>query len=308
MQLPAGVREQCILREIRGRCRGCTQIRRCLLACTKSRRRLHALEHWPRASDISHVGVLALHPAFVISGASVKRLALVCAIACAAVLCATASGIGADTLSGDVIVSGQLEGGISITDPTALDSGSSGDTSLLNGTPDIINLGRLDTAPQMQQARATWKVSTTSPTGYSLSIRGTGSAAPAMQNTGATTDFPDMCTVGSGSCPALCTVSSCPAHQSGVNRGFGIAAGDPDGHAQAAVTSTWGTQGVSGTQGTLFGALPVGITGVIIAQRSSAVTNDPVSVTFAARQSLDRNGLQEAGSYQATIRLTAITI
>lgn len=229
-----------------------------------------------------------------------------CTLAASLLVCAT--GLGAGSISSDVAVDGNLEGGITITDPTSLESGSSSGTSLLTGTPDVINLGRLDTAPQMQQARATWKISTAALGGYSLSIRSTGTSAPAMQNAATGPDFPDLCTVGSGSCPATCSVTACAANQTNMGRGFGIAVGDPSTHAQSAVTSTWGTKSATGTQGKLFGGIPTGPTGVVIAQQSTTVSNDPVSITFAARQSLDRNGLQDAGTYQANVRLTAITL
>jgi hypothetical protein len=217
-------------------------------------------------------------------------------------------GMGAGTMTGDVTISGNLESVLTITDPTSLNAGSSTDASLMTGVTDIINLGQLNTAPQIQQARATWRVSTNDPDGYSVSIRATGATEPVMQNTGSGADFPDLCTVGQNSCPRPCTLTSCSANQTGLGRGFGIAVGDPDQHNQEAVASIWGTQGATGTQGTWFGAIPVSGTGVLLGQRSAPIWNDPITITFMARQSLDVNGIQDAGTFQGDIRLTAITL
>lgn len=229
-----------------------------------------------------------------------------CVIVAALALVAAGTGFGAASgTSSSVIVTGTLEDTMQITDPTGLESGSSTGTSFASGATSIVDLGRLNTAPQLQLAAATWEFSTTASAGYTAWLE--ASSSPALQNSGTGTDFPDMCTVGGGGCPATCVAATCSSTDAGVARGFGVAIGNASSHNQGAVTSTWGTQGGSGTQGTLFGGVP-DAGGVVIAQRTSSQTNDPVTISFAARQGLESNGIQEAGSYSGTFQVRASSL
>ncbi len=211
---------------------------------------------------------------------------LVIGTLCLATAALAGTGFGATTAS--VQPQTQVDPTISITEPTALDSGSTG-TSWTSGSPSTVDLGHLQ-GQGTATATATWKVTTNNPTGYLAQLQNTGTGA-VLTGAGSAT-FPDM-----GASPA--------ALNAGVSA-FGVAVGSPTTHAQVAPGNLpgqpWGTTG--GTQGTLFAGVPP--TGVAVGSSATAITGDPITVTLGANLSATQP--LAATSYSGTLRLTATTL
>lgn len=182
----------------------------------------------------------------------------------------------------------QVDPTISITEPTALDAGTTG-TSWVSGSPSTIVLGSLR-GQQQASATATWKVTTNNPTGYLAQLQNTGSGA-VLHGPGSES-FPDMGTT--------------PAAIAAATSAFGVAVGSPTSHAQVApgnlAGTPWGTTG--GTQGTLFAGVPS--TGVSVGSAAAAITDDPITLTMAAN--LSSTQPLPAVAYSGTLRMTATTL
>ena len=223
----------------------------------------------------------------------VKRRRLTFALVAVLALLATiGSGFGATSASNTVIVTTNIADTISLIQPASLDASPAptAGATWTAGSPSSINLGQLQ-GSVVRSASATWKVSTNSVNGYSLTLTNPASA-PVMKS--GTNTYPDMCTVGGG----------CPAALSTATSAFGVAVGDSTGHSQLAVPALWGTTGGGGTQGTQFAGIPVG--GMTIGLRGAAISNDPVTLNFAAvSNSLN---LRPPGIYAGSILLTAISL
>jgi hypothetical protein len=196
------------------------------------------------------------------------------------------TGIGATSLSDQKTVTATVASMITLTDPVALDSGSAADVTWSAGSPDVLNLGEVG-AGETTTASFTYRVTTTSPTGYTLQVSNVGSA-PLMQGSGGIS-IPDM-----GAAPAaLVTTTSA----------FGLAAGDKTGHNQASVNyagTPWGTTGGGGTQGTLYRGIPVA--GATVAQQAAPSANDPTTLNLAAINA--NNSLLAPGAYTGLMRVT----
>lgn len=206
------------------------------------------------------------------------------------VLVSASTGMGAGQISSTVPVATTVYDTISLTAPDALDSKSADDVSWFKGPPGLLSLGSLQ-ASEIGAASATWKVSTTAANGYTLALESSRDSTPILRSTGSTNTFPDMCVIGSGSCPSSLVTNA---------SGFGVAIGNGAAR-QDAVPASWG----SGTaQGTLYAGVPTDP--VVIATRSSSASNDPVTITFKAVSApIDQ---PPSDVYVGTMRLTATTL
>lgn len=216
---------------------------------------------------------------------------------------ALASGTGFGASAATDQVTANVLSTISLTSPTALDSvppvcGTA--VSALNadgcpatyaaGATDTLQLGEL-AVTDVEARRLTWKVTTTSTTGYSVQLRNT-SPGDVLQS--ASDTIPDM--------PAS---PMTPAAAVDTATQFGVAAGDPESDNQASVSfggSPW--ESTSGQQGELFRGIPS--TGIVVAQRTTPQVNDPFSLTFAAASVFSDQ--PKNGEYTGLLRLTASTI
>jgi hypothetical protein len=210
----------------------------------------------------------------------------VAGLAVAVVSALAGTGFGATTAS--VNPSAVVDSTISITEPTGLDAGSSSGTSWVPGSPSTIVLGTLR-GQQAATAVATWKVTTNDPDGYVAQLQNTGAGHVLTSGSDSFADMPGS-----------------PAPLSAGASAFGVAVGSPSTHAQTAVGNLpgtpWGTTG--GTQGTLYGGVPVG--GVTIGTESGPVTADPITLSLTANLSATQP--LPAGAYSGTVRMIATTL
>lgn len=216
-----------------------------------------------------------------------------------AVLAAAVSGTGFGATSGNHDASANLVGSLSMADPAAVstttpvcsqtvataDTDGCTDVAFANATR-VLTLGALS-GNDVQAGSLTWKVTTTNPTGYVVHMSN-AAAAPVMRSSGSTiADMPD---------------TAIPASAVDDATQFGVAMGDPATDGEGAVSfpgSPWVT--ASGQQGELFRGIPSG--GMIVAQRTSAQANDPLTATFAAASVT--SAPPAAGSYSGTVSLVA---
>lgn len=201
------------------------------------------------------------------------------------------TGFGASSASSSKTVTATVLATISLSDPTAINSSPAptAGTTWTDGGTNQLGLGELqptDTA----QASLTWKVTTSSSTGYQVTLANAGTA-PLMKS-------------GANS---LADMPTSPAALDATKSHFGVAAGDPVNHGEGAVAfagTPWGTTGGSGSQGTLFRSIPTA--GMVVASRTSGQTNDPFTLTFTATSVASQP--VSTGSYTGTARITASVI
>jgi hypothetical protein len=203
------------------------------------------------------------------------------------------SGLGVAATSSSVIVATDVEPTISITDPAGINPAPApqNGTAYVAGSPGKIDLGEL-VGTEQATGSATWRITTNAPNGYSLSVASTRATGTVLQTTTGSS-FPDM--------------SETPGPIDPNASRFGIAIGDPIGHSEGAVSfggSQWGSLGGGGSQGTLYRNVP--FAGIPIARRNAPITNDPVTINFAA--TLAASQPLTAGSYTGAVRLTASTL
>lgn len=226
--------------------------------------------------------------------------ALLCMLAAIAVLTA-ATGFGATSTT--QLPSANVVGTISLTDPAAksaeppictdalapLDTDDCGDVSFTAGGAKVLKLGSL-TGSDVQAGSLRWTVTTTSPTGYRVHMSNPG-AAPLLRGTG-------------GTIPDMPTGTLVPAGSVDDGTFFGVAMGDPHADNEGAVAFAGSPWVTGGQQGELFSGIPA--SGMVVAERSGAQTNDPFTATFAAASAA---GQQPApGSYAGTVRIVASII
>lgn len=222
-------------------------------------------------------------------------------LACACIL-AGATGFGATTST--QTPSATVVGMLALTDPTAksadpplctaalapIDTDACSDVTFTTGATKVLDLGELS-GSDVQAGSLKWLVTTTNPTGYEVQMSNPG-AAPLLQ--GSAGSIPDMATS-----PLVPAASVPDATQ------FGVAIGDPATDSEAAVAFTgspWVTSG--GQQGELFSGIPS--TGMVIAQQTAPVSNDPFTATFAVAAVAGQQPLP--GSYGGTVRLVATAL
>lgn len=213
------------------------------------------------------------------------------ALVCAMLLCL--SGVGLAATSSSVIVTTDVEPTISITDPFAINPSPApqNGTTYVQGNPGKIDLGEM-VGTEQATGSATWRITTNAPNGYSLNLASTRATGTVLQTTTGTS-FPDM--------------SETPGPYDPNTSRFGVSVGDSISHAEAAVSfggSQWGSVGGAGTQGTLYRGVP--FAGMPIARRSAPITNDPITINFAA--TLAATQPLAAGTYTGAVRLTASTL
>jgi len=219
-----------------------------------------------------------------------RQLALL-ALALFALAATAGTGIGATSLSTTKTVTATVLASIALADPTALDTSPAptAGTAWTDAATNLLVLGELQPT-DVASASATWRVTTSNPTGYQVTLSNTGAAPLMRSSAGTMADMPDS--------PAALDTSK--SH-------VGVAAGDAVGHAQGAVSFTgtpWGSAGAGGTQGTLYRGVPAA--GMIVASRTSGELNDPVTLNFAATTAASQP--VPPGAYAGTVRVTAATI
>ena len=211
------------------------------------------------------------------------------------VLCSE-TGFGATSASRDVTAN--VLGTLTLTDPVAknadppvctkavvaVDTDACDDVTYAPGDPDVLSLGALSGA-DVQAASLTWKVTTTSRTGYVIRIQNAGAAPFLRADENSIADIPaDRRVAGKDLVGAT---------------QFGIAVGNAAADDEGAVTSAW--LGEGGAQGELFATLPT--QPVDIGTRATPQTDDPVSVTFAAAAASGTAPAQ--GAYSGVVRVSA---
>jgi len=196
---------------------------------------------------------------------------------------------------------------IALTDPTSLgavpalctntlaplDTDDCGDVAYTAGNPNgLLRLGSL-AGTDVQAGALRWQVTTSNATGYRVYLRNVG-AAPLMKSAG-------------GSIADMPAAAPIPASAVDDSTHMGVAVGDGGADNEGAVSypaSPWVTSG--GQQGELFAGVPTSNPGLIVAQRTTAQTNDPFTVTFAVASVAGQQ--PPAGAYAGTVELTASTI
>lgn len=222
-------------------------------------------------------------------------------LGCACLL-ASATGFGATTST--QAPSASLIGMLALTDPVAksadppvctdslapLDTDDCADVAFTGGGTKVLDLGSLS-GTDVQAGSLRWLVTTTNPAGYTVTM---SNAGPAPLLSGSAGSIPDM-----QAAPFV------PAGSVDDATHFGVAMGDPTADNESAVSyaaSPWVTAG--GQQGELFTGIPVG--GMVVAQRGTPQTNDPVTATFAAASIASQQ--PAPGSYAGTVRIVAAAI
>lgn len=202
-----------------------------------------------------------------------------------------AGGTGFGATSDDSVIAATVDSTLTLTEPVGLEAAPAPTTGVTwtSGSPNLLHFG--DVAGQdVASASATWKVSTNSGLGYELTLANPNSA-PVLQGPGR---FPDM--------------AATPTTIDPTKTAFGVAIGNSTSHNQSSVDNIsgqpWGTTGVGGTQGTLYRGVPVG--GMVIGTRSSAVTDDEVTVNFVAN--LSSSEPVPYGAYAGFVRFTALNL
>ena len=220
--------------------------------------------------------------------------------ACLVVAAIAASGTGFGASSGTSGASANLVGTLSMTDPTAVattnpvctravatnDTDGCGDVTYVGSPQRVLGLGAL-TGSDVQAGSLTWRVTTTNPAGYVVHRSNPG-AAPLLRSSGGNiADMPGA--------PIPATAVDDATH-------FGVAMGDAGSDGEGAVSfggSPWITS--AGQQGELFRSVPTG--GMIVAQRTSPQSSDPVMATFAAASIA--GSPPAPGAYSGTVQVIA---
>jgi len=218
-------------------------------------------------------------------------------------LAASATGFGATDAS--ITTSANVVGTLALTDPASLsatppvctdalaplDTDDCGDVSFTGaGASKALRLGGLS-GTDVQAGSLTWRVTTTNPTGYRVHMSNAG-AAPLLRSS--SSQIADMPT----SAPFLAAGSVDDATQ------FGVAMGNPAADDEAAVSFAGSPWVNGGQQGELFSGIPTA--GMVVAERTSAQSNDPFTATFAVAAVASQQ--PAAGSYAGTVRVVASAI
>ena len=223
------------------------------------------------------------------SAAAVRRWTAAAMLATVGLAAVAGTGFGAGPLSTTKNVQVNVLASISLTDPVALDAGSDAGTTWTPGSADVLNLGELQPTDQAKAA-ATWRVTTSNPTGYAVTVTNAG-PAPMMRSAGG----------------SMADMPAAPAPLDLTKTHFGVAAGDAAGHAQTSTSYTgspWGSTGASGTQGTLYAGIPSGGS-LQVAGSSAGADSDPFTLNFAAITAASQP--LASGAYTGTARITAYT-
>lgn len=213
-------------------------------------------------------------------------------------LAACATGFGASTST--QLPNATVFGTLSLTDPAAksadppvctdaiapLDTDNCADVTFTPGATKVLRLGSLS-GSDVQAGSLTWLVSTTNPTGYRVHMSNAG-AAPLLRSASATiADMPTSPLVPAGS------VDDATA--------FGVAMGSAAADNENAVDYVGSPWVTGGQQGELFSGIPAG--GMVVAERGTAQTNDPITATFAVAATASQQPTN--GSYAGTVRIVA---
>lgn len=224
--------------------------------------------------------------------------ALVLALAC------SATGFGAT--EGSRVPQANVLGTIALTDPVAksadhpvctaalapLDTDDCTDTTFTaGGASRVLNLGSLS-GTDVQAGSLTWRVSTTSTTGYRVRMSNAG-AAPMLRT-------------AEGAIPDMSTTSLLPAEEVAKGTHFGVALGDAATDAEAAVSFPGSPWVVNGQQAERFSGIPADGAGMLVAERTSAQNGDAFTATFAAAAVAGKQ--PPTGAYDGTVRVTASII
>ncbi len=211
------------------------------------------------------------------------------------------SGTGFGATSATQVPNASVAGTLSLTDPAAksadppvctdavapLDTDNCTDVSFTGGSGKVLRLGSLSGA-DVQAGSLRWTVTTSNPTGYRVHMSNAG-AAPLLSSGSST--IADM--------PYLPASVAQGAVAGGTH--FGVAMGDPAADNEGAVSYT-GSPWLNGAQqGEVFAGIPT--SGMVVAERSGAQTNDPFTATFAVASTAAAQ--PAAGAYAGTVRIVA---
>lgn len=232
-----------------------------------------------------------------------SRRAATALLSMLAATAALSSATGFGATSSTTLPSATVLGTISLSDPAArsadppvctdalapLDTDDCGDVTYTTGGTKVLRLGSL-TGTDVQAASLRWTVTTTSSTGYRVHMSNAG-AAPLLRS-------------ADGTIPDMSTTSLVPAAAVDEGTHFGVAIGDPSADNEGAVAYPGSPWIAGGQHGELFSGVPTG--GMVVAERSTAQSDDPFTATFAAASIAGQQ--PTPGSYAGTVRLVASVI
>lgn len=210
------------------------------------------------------------------------------------------SGTGFGATTAVQVPTANVVGTLALTDPVTkladpplctdagapLDTDNCADVTFTGGASKVLRLGSLS-GSDVQAGSLRWLVTTTNATGYRVHIANVG-AAPLLRSTGS-------------SIPDMSTTTTIPATSVDDATHFGVAMGDSGTDAEGAVSYTGSPWVSGGQQGEVFGGIPT--TGMVVAERTSAQSNDPFTATFAV--AAIAGAQPPVGTYAGTLRVTA---
>lgn len=224
-------------------------------------------------------------------------------LACFVLFAAIASGTGFGASTGSIDSTATLASTLTLTDPASLgaqnpvctsaaapaDTDGCGDVTYSPTPTPVLSLGALS-GNDVQAGSLTWGVTTTSPTGYTVTLSNASGSAPMLKSpAGNIADVSDS-PIAAG---ALAGATQ-----------FGVAMGNAATDGETAVNFLGSPWVGGGQQGELFRGIPVG--GMLIAKSTTAAANDPFTTTFAAASVA--SAAPAAGAYTGSVKLVASSV